>query len=481
MDISQLEDATGSYALEDDGVGEIEFDAPEEPEAPVSNLAPESSLELEEPEMEEELEDDEASNSKTMAFLASQLPFLYKIISKLNKKSAGGAIKKQEPKGSQAKELPKNIRDPKNEINEEENKSKFELFLEKNAPSLASLAVKLRPKKDIEDLSEEEDEEGEKPKRKLKVIHLVIIGALGFILLWEDEPEPQQPALKPRPKRVVKKEQPAVQKPAVPNEKEPTTAQEPVDEATEALSEAKVAVEDNVLSDENLEDAPEEVLAEVEAIKDKEFEPARPAPVDDPEPDTASGQEGAQAGEQGNIGEDLDELFADDPMSKGLKEAARSATPPEPEEDPVVEAPPRSELDVSPEPEPSGRLDLEDAVIDEVVQTGGGDEITEAILKELESTAKERRDKALGEQKVGPAQAPSYLESGPGLVYNCSGRHWACVARPSFEQCGKNFAWNAQEGSAIECYPSELYENEMDCASMQQYKIDMAVETKFCR
>lgn len=77
--------------------------------------------------------------------------------------------------------------------------------------------------------------------------------------------------------------------------------------------------------------------------------------------------------------------------------------------------------------------------------------------------------------------APDYEERGRGLVYNCVGKHWACVNRKAYFQCRKNERWQKQEGKALECHLDKTYASNEDCEKVQKYKVNMNTSTDFCQ
>lgn len=76
---------------------------------------------------------------------------------------------------------------------------------------------------------------------------------------------------------------------------------------------------------------------------------------------------------------------------------------------------------------------------------------------------------------------PDYERVGRGLVYNCEGRHWACVDRESYFDCQDNLKWNQQEEVALQCYPVAVYASDEDCRIVQLYNINTSESTDFCQ
>lgn len=84
-------------------------------------------------------------------------------------------------------------------------------------------------------------------------------------------------------------------------------------------------------------------------------------------------------------------------------------------------------------------------------------------------------------EKLEYQEPPNYLETGRGLVYNCAGRHWACVDQTSYIDCKKNNDWSKQNEKEPECYPSNVYGSFKDCRTIQIYNINTITETDFCK
>ena len=117
----------------------------------------------------------------------------------------------------------------------------------------------------------------------------------------------------------------------------------------------------------------------------------------------------------------------------------------------------------------------------DVIEPPASNEITKQLLKDLEVKLKEERREQEILEDVKPTSAPSYDNIGKGLVYNCVDEHWACVNDESFKQCRGNYSWNRQQEVDTECYPYAQLGNEIDCATVQQEKIDTISATTFCK
>ena len=83
-------------------------------------------------------------------------------------------------------------------------------------------------------------------------------------------------------------------------------------------------------------------------------------------------------------------------------------------------------------------------------------------------------------KKLDYVAPPKYTEFGQGLVYNCKGKHWACVDREAYIKCEGNMNWAKQEGKPNECATSKILASEYDCRTLQMYYINTVAETPNC-
>jgi hypothetical protein len=103
--------------------------------------------------------------------------------------------------------------------------------------------------------------------------------------------------------------------------------------------------------------------------------------------------------------------------------------------------------------------------------------ITDQILQDLE---KQARDKKPTEQKKEYVAPPDYEYRGRGLVYNCQGKHWACVDAPSFRTCEENSSSVKYLGKKVECHPYNVYDTTKSCENMQNRMVSASAKTEFC-
>jgi len=88
------------------------------------------------------------------------------------------------------------------------------------------------------------------------------------------------------------------------------------------------------------------------------------------------------------------------------------------------------------------------------------------------------------EELKGPAPfvaAPDYNEVGRGLIYNCKGKHWACVDKNSYFACRDNLKWTKENNKGPECFTKDVYRNEKDCRIIQTHFINSNEDTEFCK
>ncbi len=107
-----------------------------------------------------------------------------------------------------------------------------------------------------------------------------------------------------------------------------------------------------------------------------------------------------------------------------------------------------------------------------------GDDLTDQILKDLESSqAKEAEARPAKSEYVAP---PNYENVGRGLVYNCNGKHWACIDAPSYRTCEDNSSSSKFLKKKTECYPFNVYETQSGCEKMQNRMVSSSAKTEFC-
>ncbi|OUR93453.1 hypothetical protein A9Q84_18440 [Halobacteriovorax marinus] len=107
------------------------------------------------------------------------------------------------------------------------------------------------------------------------------------------------------------------------------------------------------------------------------------------------------------------------------------------------------------------------------------------LSQALDNLAKESDEskmiKSVVKEKLTYQEPPNYRNTGRGLAYNCTGKHWACVDQESYLNCKKNNDWSKQNSKSPECYPSNVYRSFIDCRTVQVDNINTLAETRFCK
>ena len=119
--------------------------------------------------------------------------------------------------------------------------------------------------------------------------------------------------------------------------------------------------------------------------------------------------------------------------------------------------------------------DTEDGQVPQPAEEGN---ITEKILEDLEKQVQKDKPKEIKKEYVAP---PDYEYKGRGLVYNCAGKHWACVDAPSYKLCEDNFSSVTYLNKKVECHPSNIYESTKGCELMQNRYVSSSQKTDFCK
>jgi hypothetical protein len=402
-------------------------------------------------EDEEEVEEEETSAQSPLDKILKQLPFLAKFI---KKPSAA--------KSDEAQERTKTEVDA-DAVNQLQGKDKFLSMLAEKVPALRGVLNKLNKKK-IEDLDEDLDddsvapikyannEEETPPKKKLKVIHIVIIlGAVVFLLyddIFPPEPEPVAPPIRKiqKTKPVVEETPPAVEVP-------PPINDTPSIEELAPIEDVAPDVDNNFNEPVVVEDTTTSSIPVEEDLFDEK-------PLDVPSSDTSSIS-----------------LSEDNEIDEGSTSSQDSSTSFDDEDSVVVE---ETKPQIKKPRPPMGQIKLNQNSLDEVIE-GVNPDITQSILEELEVKVQSDKSKEASALNIKPIDAPTYEIPGRGLIYNCKGKHWACIDSVSFSTCEKNYLWTSDQGRNIECYPVKIYDNEETCERFQQANIDNVAETNFCK
>lgn|GEM_PF-1437243 len=84
------------------------------------------------------------------------------------------------------------------------------------------------------------------------------------------------------------------------------------------------------------------------------------------------------------------------------------------------------------------------------------------------------------DRKMEYVEPPNYKRIGRGLVYNCTGGHWACVDKFSYFQCRENTKWSQVNNKGPECVVKNVYASDKDCGIIQLHYININEPTEFC-
>ena len=106
----------------------------------------------------------------------------------------------------------------------------------------------------------------------------------------------------------------------------------------------------------------------------------------------------------------------------------------------------------------------------------------EQITQDMESVSKEVGP--IPEEEIKPAEEvalPDYTIKGRGLVYNCSGKHWACIDKAGYLACREHMNWSKDKSKKPECVVKNVYTSEEDCAVIQLHYINTNEPAEFCK
>lgn len=165
----------------------------------------------------------------------------------------------------------------------------------------------------------------------------------------------------------------------------------------------------------------------------------------------------------------------DDELSKAISDIPTETKPAEPSAD--LSSAPVEEINVfknaeTPETSPETSSPTP-------TSTSSFDGLGEGNESKAPTTSSSMESK-IAEQAVY-VDPPKYEILGRGLVYNCKGKHWACVDKANYQVCHKNMKYNSENGKASECVTQNVYANEEDCNTVQRYNVSTSVSTSFCK
>lgn len=147
----------------------------------------------------------------------------------------------------------------------------------------------------------------------------------------------------------------------------------------------------------------------------------------------------------------------------------------------VVEPTPEATPETTPEVEaaPEATPEIEAAM-------GQQDDMSKEIDTLVDTVEEKKKDpvdkmKQMLGAKTDYIAPPSFERSGRGLVYNCAGKHWACVDKLSYFQCRGNEVWSLQNKKNPDCSIKNVYATDRDCEAIQAYYVKFNEPTGFCQ
>ena len=329
------------------------------------------------------------------------------------------------------------------ELEDEEEEEAPVSLVDKIKHKIKSFQKKSSPAGEEEgDEDEDEDQAAALKKKRSKIIQIVIGVAVVLFLLADFNEEGTTPESGPTdefsdeiPDKTPPKTEPSTDTPA---------AETPVETApTESPSVETPSVETPSVESPSVETPQVESPA---IDTPSESEPDETAPVDTPSVTTEE-PSGASEGETISFGDD------------------------QPDMEPTI--PSETTDDASSIPLEFGEGDT----VGEDIGMPGDENLTDQILQDLEKQSKARPALDPVKEYVAP---PDYEYRGRGLVYNCVGKHWACVDGPSYKTCEDNASSVQYLKKKVECHPFNVYETTRGCESMQNRMVSSSAKTTFC-
>ena len=84
------------------------------------------------------------------------------------------------------------------------------------------------------------------------------------------------------------------------------------------------------------------------------------------------------------------------------------------------------------------------------------------------------------DRRIGPP-ITSKLFRGTALIYNCKGRHFACVSDNNFDECKAKYEEQKQQKRALyDCYAIRQFETQEECFNIQLKAVHRVINRNFC-
>jgi hypothetical protein len=301
---------------------------------------------------------------------------------------------------------------------------------------------------DGEDL--EEGEVAEKPKQKLKPIHIAAIIAILWMAFDTEEEQPQV-----QPKQKVAKA-----KKAMPVKKKPVLKVPPAEMP-------------------NVDNVPDKPVVKVDPIETIRKQVPKKEPVKVEEVVVDSNQEVELSRDfKEELKKEEAPSFEQDKDKRVVDLMGVDPTVPK-EEEPLPEQEAANFGQDAPSANEMGGADFagEQEVMAGVGQSMDESAGTEKVLLELQKQLQKNEEK---KEKRLVYATPNYNRFGRGLVYSCKGKHWACIDGENYGKCEMNYNFNKKAQKPSECVPKEVYISNEHCDRAQQIKVDAIEQTNFC-
>ncbi|TNF26876.1 MAG: hypothetical protein EP319_12930 [Deltaproteobacteria bacterium] len=182
-----------------------------------------------------------------------------------------------------------------------------------------------------------------------------------------------------------------------------------------------------------------------------------------------------------------------EPMETPVAEFTPEETP-ETIETPVAEVTPDVTVEETPEPVATvaveetpdipvagGETDTGTNPMGGFVDGGAGNQPMDSAITNLVDNVKDQNlEDKIAPPKMEYIEPPDYESLGRGLVYNCKGKHWACVDKRSYFKCRDNQKWSKENGKSPECVTRPVYASYEDCRTIQKYYVNTSFKVDFC-
>ncbi len=299
----------------------------------------------------------------------------------------------------------------------------------------SELTSKEKQNSSSEESGESSADEAAKKKKSL-IIKVVVVGALAVVLLYDEIFPPTDDQIPETASSPFKK--------PIRNKKNPeATAPNPTPEAPAAnvSNTTEVTASDSTTSE--VQTAPGSTPSESVATETVENAPVEAPPVEE------------SVTTETTTSESTPEASVTDTSNASSTETSSETT----DQESVVPV--------------EGSVDT----VDETVNSNGDENLTDKILQDLETQVKTTKVENEQKEYVAP---PDYEFVGRGLVYNCVGKHWACLDGASYKLCETNLASVKYQKKSIECYPVNVYQNQKGCELIQNRMVSSSAKTNFC-